>query len=746
MKNNLFFIFLIFFSFFSYSFQEYFYEPFQIIDYFNKKSLTKDDRDNIIKYISNTFSEIYAFNEIAKNPPQPDFDPQYHTPVDIQKKLKEINTTNLTNYDFYREISLVLAELKDGHIRIFWNEFKFNEFFIRAPIEFYIQENGNSEPKIFGECAENDVINLFINAEYIEKLCASYSNNHSIYSINDMDPFEWINNFGGNFISTKNSQATFSFKLRYHNQVSLGDYPFTLEELKNFKVVFDNEEKSYFTTDYLIYSDIDIESENRLRNLENKKNIKINKVNKNNIKLKKHNNSLKRKSKIRKLETVIDWDYQYKDELKCIYDEANNLNIYYISTFWAENIQKYKETLTNCYTLFDNNTDPIIVINDLNNGGYISISQLFLGIISPLIPIDLYKGRLRITQNFTYSENIAKFLNSNFTNIDDCKSENFSDLINNKINVNHGNIKEELSKLFLLTNDTYHNEIENIRRGMSNKRKPTEILIFTDGYTLSSAAFFIKYLQKNGGGIVVGYSGNPKNNNSVFDSGQSASPLFNSQILKLFSKSYNNLVNEYNIELEMPGIQSFYDNFSYDTPIEYSVTPVDEIANIYEPFDELSYEKFVKVSNKTLKKYQAECNQNNKNLKKIDENCQFINNFTNVTHGGFLCNDYGKWENDSCVSSYCDSGYIFDKKSNSCVTDICSYYIGPDDHEEEQEDNKGDTKGDDEEDNSLVVVIYVLACIFFILAVTCFICYTCKRKYSNSPEIESIERIYEYEK
>ena len=51
---------------------------------------------------------------------------------------------------------------------------------------------------------------------------------------------------------------------------------------------------------------------------------------------------------------------------------------------------------------------------------------------------------------------------------------------------------------------------------MKNKRKPTEILVLTDGYSFSAASLYIKYLQKQGGAVVVGYSGNSYDD-SIFD-------------------------------------------------------------------------------------------------------------------------------------------------------------------------------------------------------------------------------------
>ena len=58
------------------------------------------------------------------------------------------------------------------------------------------------------------------------------------------------------------------------------------------------------------------------------------------------------------------------------------------------------DTIEKYYKIFDNNKYPLIVINNLNDSGYIYLSQIFLGILSPLISIVIYKGRMRITDSF----------------------------------------------------------------------------------------------------------------------------------------------------------------------------------------------------------------------------------------------------------------------------------------------------------------------------------------------------------
>ena len=56
-----------------------------------------------------------------------------------------------------------------------------------------------------------------------------------------------------------------------------------------------------------------------------------------------------------------------------------------------------------------------------------------------------------------------------------------------------------------------------------NTKKPTDILIFTDGYLFDCASAFIKGIQVHGHGILVGYNARPDLNKSDFDASQSNS-------------------------------------------------------------------------------------------------------------------------------------------------------------------------------------------------------------------------------
>ena len=669
-----------------------------IIEYINEKvEYTNEDYLSFIDNLSKAFSDAYAFNDICKNPPQPSFNSNYHKKIDIQKELNEIDLTDITPYEFYRKIITILSGLKDSHIQMNWKPLNLDKFFILGPIDYSIKEDEEGNLKIYGQCI--DELDDFENSEEIKEICLYYSDTPIKY-INDLDPFEYINSFGGNFLSTKNSHGTFSFKLRYHNSVPLSDYPLSLEDLENYKVEFESGDS--FETGFLIASDIDIDSE-RLRNLDSKGKIHKKKIFKSNGRLNIKNNKQKPIRFYKDLlNFIINWNYECEDILKCSSDQTNQINIYYISSFQPSDKELFNQTLENCYKLFDDNIYPIIVINDLNNGGYVSLSQVFLGIISPLIPIKLYSGRMRITDSFKDIEKINEYINSNLTKMDDCLDCTYDYLNDGKINVDYENgINSQLTELFYINNKSIQYSIENSRNKMNNKRKPTDIIIFTDGYSFSAASLFIKYLKDNGGGIIVQYLGNPNKDDEIFDISQSPSPVFSSNILQIFSEdNYNNLLNDYECELQMPGIQTFYskNNNNNNIPLEYEVSTPDEKSGIYEGFDGDSYNKFIDKAKEIFDKYKNECNSNNKNLLKISEECdeKFNNKYT---HGGYECGDDGKWSNN-CIASYCDSGYTFDKINKKCIKDTCSS-LEPDEEEEEEEENESEKEKEKEKEKEI---------------------------------------------
>ena len=161
-----------------------------ISDLNNKVKKDSDYYDSFINNLIATLKDTYAFYEISKNPPQPSFSSNYHTKVDIEAELKNIDTTNIKPYDFIQKVSTVLSNLKDSHVLINWDELKLNEYTIILPISYYyIKKDDNGDLKIYGICNDDIEDEFGENDDLIE-----YCNNaedEPISSINNMDPFDF---------------------------------------------------------------------------------------------------------------------------------------------------------------------------------------------------------------------------------------------------------------------------------------------------------------------------------------------------------------------------------------------------------------------------------------------------------------------------------------------------------------------------------------------------------------------------
>ena len=68
--------------------------------------------------LSSFLKDYYAFYEIAKNPPQPDFDPNYHNKVDLGKELEKLETKNRDFYSFYQDLLKIITKTQDLHFSL----------------------------------------------------------------------------------------------------------------------------------------------------------------------------------------------------------------------------------------------------------------------------------------------------------------------------------------------------------------------------------------------------------------------------------------------------------------------------------------------------------------------------------------------------------------------------------------------------------------------------------------------------
>ena len=554
--------------------------------------------------------------------------------------------------NIYRDVKSVLKKTQDLHLDIFldknFGEINLKNFHFISAFFFYINDKGKVYAKA---CPYEDIFSdsLLNNIEKYETT--------EIEKINDEDPIEYISKFNKNFEILKSPQAQFVSNINNINTVPILQYSFEIDDLSNIKVLYQN---TYLPFTYS-YKVIEID--------ESLDDIKIFKefLNTQNF----INNNLKNyyiskqffKRELLEEKKSIDWDINIENkQLRCRVDETNQLNVIYQSSFNL-NEENAKKALKRCFTLFDNNQFPIIVIEDYNAGGYYEIENYLTAYINLNKPIIDYSS---FRYNNDVKINIASKTKSR--DIETCEEHVSDYFFNSYTSINYGlNSKNEniIHKRTNIFNKSKldRNEIYDFRENTKYIRKPTEIIIFTDGFSFSGTSFFIKKTQLNGGAIIVGYGGNP--NLDSFDSSQSPSFVASSS----YKDDLTNEITDMGFSLKYTIIESFSKS-DYEIPLEYKINLIDERIYIYkinyQDIDDF-YDKFVYQAKLIFEDYKTKCNSNNKKLLLISEECRFSKSHI---HGGYQCDDNGHWSN-ICVPSYCDNGFIFDEETNECKEDIC---------------------------------------------------------------------------
>ena len=366
-----------------------------------------------------------------------------------------------------------------------------------------------------------------------------------------------------------------------------------------------------------------------------------------------------------------EWDfYTLDNSLKCKVYTKDDLkyNIIYQSSFNPFEPEVFQKVMEDCFSKFYSNDYKMIIIEDYNSGGDSDLCVPFTKYANPKIDLSLFV-RMKSTNLTEHYFNDNPFLNPEtcypYTkkgNIMEGETVKYSD-VNHKItksveftNILSKKLTEKKRKEYLKTGKT---------------KKPTEIIIFTDGYSFSCASILIKSLQMKGGAITVGYFSRPDLVKSKYDASQSNSGVsgfdFTEQMKSLVKLHFTGSIT-YN--------EVFDPNDKSDPKVatEFKIYPVDEVSNIYALFSDDKLDRFVSEADSIFKKYNdlenGNCNPDNKYLYFETEECDSLINVEHA-HGGYLCGSDGKWNKKKCIAGYCDDGYILNNERTQCIKDPC---------------------------------------------------------------------------
>ena len=690
---------------------------------------------SVIDNVKKLMEDGYIYNEIIKNPPNP----EYYGKVDLISDLNNVETKNRKYYDFFRDIRRIIGKMKDDHLNIVAskspNGYDLKKMSMCLPFSFVIRGETPEDAKVYIEKYEDCF--KFFNIQ-VQKFVENHLD-QPLIQINGTDPFDFIQNIQLEFNAIHNKHGQFTRNMNAAHKISINRNPLTKDQFSNIEFQF---EKDLIKLDYyLYYLNPDFEDNIEFMefyNNEIQKEIKtldeisILDIENKFYKMKNNLNNIKD-------DNELNWEYttKNKDGIQCRVDDKNQVNVFKQKTFMFEG-EEYDEALeviNNCTEAFYNNSYPIIGIESNNGGGIIEVSlylQQFL--------------QVKILQRTHFSTKVSDLVKNDlesdindYIELSTCKKfDKFEDM--KEIVDDYGNnVQHHRSKIFLIFNSTVLKEHKQRRQKYFDKyklKKPTEIIIFTDSFSYSSTSFFIKGLQETGAAILVGYKGNPKSS-EFFEASHSPSAVssYNG------SDIYNNLIDS---GFEIIGTTIFESyNYSYQIknpiPREYLVHPVDERVNIYQNYDDSLYDKFIDEAKKIFKRYNEEqyCNKDNLKLLYDPNNKEECYTFENdpYAHGGYECDPLtGKWSK-VCKPYYCDIGYYFDVYQNKCIQDQCTE--NTDEGEEDKEEEKFPVWA-----IVLISVVSVLILVIIVIIIYKFCCSKAKRESKAGPLLDQNSKSY----
>jgi len=692
---------------------------------------TPQEYNEIINSIKTIFQN-YVFLDIAKSPPKIEEIENYHTPYDLFAELNKINTNETDFYNFYQQIiSATMSKTKDGHIAISYNNNKkqlYNAFFV-FPIIPFVSKNNEGDIKMYGEISlEDEYYEYFKNGNDLLTILKN-NRNTPIKKINGKNPFNFIADFFIDYYNLRSRHAIYTTIFNNFPIFYLCYFPIKREYLDNFTIEYEND--VIISTDLIIirkvpknltlnnYKKINIFNSsydskfenylmNKLKNHKKRSNLNINFINevikfqnKYNI----TNNFFSKKIKKFKNRNLINWNVSlYDDSVKCFVDDNKKMNVLVTNIFYDNDNNYFDQfilTYRKCFNLFTKNEYPLTIILDENGGGdpYLAttLAQLTQKTISFIDTITV-----KVTDILEHHINESIY----YLEIDTCDFVKKEDFLNNFIDISYGHITSKITKPYFYMGDwvsTLKYEKKPVKF-----RKPTEIIVYTDGFSFSSGSCFAKILSSNGGAIFVGYHGNPLIDKKEFDDSQSNTGVIQSDSLEMLYKKEMDFLNEQDLIIYQFPIEAVYPKSQFlNMPFEYSFKAVDERIELYEKFDEENYDFMIDEANRIINQYKTDCNVDNPKLVLFNDECTFSDD--KHGRGGYGCGSDGKWNYSLCVKTYCEEGYYMDLNDNMCKKNLCFKHKLKDDY----------PKFEDDKDNNgfpiwAIIIIIIVICLIII--------------------------------
>jgi len=644
---------------------------------FDSYQIHQDIIDAIIRNLE-IIHDFYPYNDIAMNPPS---EPAgYFKKMNFTYELEQLKTL-LSQSDrivskVFRPTMKLISGFRDSHFGLSINpvigkyENIFSRVFLRLPFEWTCTVEGNiRKVKI---TSPNEV---FLSQEAIETITAMNKGRWLASTVDGKDAFDFFSNIGGEYNSMKSPRGSLYYSQAYGSKgLSLLVYP----------------RDDVFDTHTIVFSDPDNTTVNFTFGFFNTN---------------ARGNSNRDKMPDTKMPASFPFYYTSKKQEEETWEMLKHLKVHslrddhyivtcdkYADMFAAQNefmnyieipsfnyqgelAERFILELLECVAVFDTNSNPIIILFPGNPGGNPALRILSYFLLMPSADF----RALHAMRKSEASRHIAvdkKFI----VNIGFSSDEQTCDHINDTSDAESFFSMTETDDLGGgFTHERTEKAVEGFKsvlltfsdyRIWKNVRNPTDIIIATDGYCVSTCAYFVNDAINSGAAIVAGF-GLTNPGDDLFAAGQCPSYVIKPE--EFFDELEDN--SKYGLQFVATVAESYsISDKNNVVPGDYSIIPVDvhtQFYDSYNPQDGQSLQRFWLLSDiaRVHEQFKTECNPANKKLIQVSKQCKSNDPFAVLS--GYICGSNGEWNVSTCRIARCSEGYVVDFENDKCVPNPC---------------------------------------------------------------------------
>jgi len=478
--------------------------------------------DAIIRNIE-YMSKIYPYVEISKQPPESSDKPfpVVDWEVEVENLKQTLRNSGGNVSTIFRSTQAFINGLRDPHIFLRMKSTVYDNIFskVEAALPFawniFLDDNNNSRILLEPTVVSNLIgITTFLNMKYNSKIY--------VKSVDGKDPIDFFVNFFQEYDCQRFKQATVANSaIATSEGFQLLKFP-SENALNDHVLVFDDDTKLDFSC---VFANTANPEPKMMRDLGFKFDIPRDSIADNAMKpddQKRFDQEIKEASeKINLKKPVTRSTLGAHKYLPC--GLVEDMNYITISKFpSSSDFDGYFEELVDCVSFFYQNDKPITIWMNHNGGGNTGLMELTeTALLTGSDPRVLFAFRKtdatrRIFVDEAYGRNMANMSDDCMFNNKDLLSDVWEETVEDHY---PGGITHKRTKKMFLALKNNEESIYKITQG-KRLRKPTEIIVVTDGFCTSGCAIFTYNTKRTGSAIVAGYGGVLPNEDPHFVVGQ----------------------------------------------------------------------------------------------------------------------------------------------------------------------------------------------------------------------------------